>query len=97
MYAAVVRAPSPPTAAERAPLAGHLSALHRYARCHGVHAATARPFGIADARREAVAGLDAPPRQARATIAFACGLVRAPGRSHPLGAGARPEVPRPLR
>lgn len=48
MHEAIMRGPSPLSAGERELIAAYVSGLNECRYCHGVHAETARAFGIAD-------------------------------------------------
>jgi uncharacterized peroxidase-related enzyme len=48
-HQALLRGPSPLTVAERELIAAYVSALNACGYCHGVHAATAREFGVSEA------------------------------------------------
>ncbi len=53
-HEAVMRGPSPLGEAEREMIAAYVSGLNACGYCHGVHAATARAFGLAEGALEAV-------------------------------------------
>ena len=83
LHTAVMRGPSPLTAAERELLAAYVSALNGCRYCHGVHAATARHFGIAEGLLEAmVTDLESAPLpdRLRPIMAYARKLTLTPGR-----------------
>ena len=48
MHEAIMRGPSPLSAGERELIAAYVSGLNECRYCHGVHAETARAFGVAD-------------------------------------------------
>jgi uncharacterized peroxidase-related enzyme len=65
-HEALMRGPSPLTVGERELIAAFVSALNECAYCHGVHAATARAFGIDEAvLRGLVDGVEASPLEPR--------------------------------
>ena len=83
LHTAVMRAPSALTPGERELIAAYVSALNQCGYCHGVHAATARRFGIAEGLLESmVADLDAAavPDRLRPILAYARKLTRTPSR-----------------
>lgn len=80
-HEALMRGPSPLSVAERELIAAYVSGLNQCRYCHGVHAATARAFGVEAERLDALlVDLDGADPKLRPLLAYVQKLTTAPTR-----------------
>jgi uncharacterized peroxidase-related enzyme len=90
-HEALLRGPSPLTVAERELIAAYVSGLNACGYCHGVHAATAALFGVAeDTLAALLSDVDTAPvdERLRPLLRYVGKLTRTPSRMTPADAAA---------